>query len=255
MACRLRGNLRIPMYLRPAGGFKSIRVSYDVYWLIGQSNMIGRSAIRIGIDDNYASIIGKVFQFGFNSQQVTAATNPLDHVNENAGQMGLWLEAIKTKLATLAPGRHILLVPCAQGDTSFRANNWNPGNSLYNSALASLNKAMKQGSGNNVLKEVWWLQGEGDSLSASEYRVRIQAMYDHMVANAAGMTASTKFVVGSITAALSGSAVINAALQDFAAANDPVYFVDLSDLPFNSDNVHYTAAALHTAGQRFGAAA
>ncbi|HTF96742.1 MAG TPA: sialate O-acetylesterase [Cellvibrio sp.] len=238
------------------GRFSSAAQSgYDVYFLIGQSNMVGRSVIRVGIDDDYSAILGRVFQYGYNSQTVTAATNPLDHVNEITGHMGLWLEFVKIKLGLLPPHRKILLVPCAQGDTSFRNGNWNPGDPLYNAALARLAAAMTQGGGVNVLKEVLWLQGEGDSLSAAQYRAAIQAMYDHMVLNASGMTAETPFIVGSITSILSGSAVINTALQDFAASNDAVHFVDLSDLSFNADNIHYSAAALHTAGQRYGAAA
>ena len=231
----------------------SAQTGYDVYWLIGQSNMIGRSNIRAGIDDVYTAISGIVYQYGYNSQTITAATNPLDHVNENPGQMGLWLEFIKTRLAALAPGRKILLVPAAQGDTSFRAGNWNPGDPLNTSAKARLASAMAQGNGSNVLKAVLWLQGEGDSLSASEYRANLQAMYNDFVATAAGMNADTPFIVGTITGALSGSAVINASLEDFANSNAAAHFVDLRDLPFNGDNVHYTNASLYTAGQRYGA--
>jgi len=229
---------------------------YDVYWLIGQSNMIGRATIRGGIDDDYSQVSGLVYQFGYNSQTVTAATNPLDHVNENAGQMGLWLEFCKAIVPSLVGNRKILLVPCSQGGTSFNANNWNPGNTLYNAALARLASAMTQGSGVNTFKGALWLQGESDadagSTAAGLYRTKIQAMYDAMVANASGMTASTPFIVGTIKPDKPNAPTINSALDDFALDNTAVQFVDLTDLAwFDSD--HYNAASLATAGQRYAA--
>lgn len=243
---------RDPQSNKLTSGFDP-NVGYDIYWLIGQSNMIGRSNIRPGIDDDYSQILGKVLQFGFSDQLLKDATNPLDHDNENPGQMGMWLEGVKKKIPSLQPGRKILLVPAAKGDTSL-ASNWSPGQQQNVNAKARLASAMALGSGVNVLKEVWWHQGEGDSLTASEHRARIQAMYDDFVATATGMTINTPFICGSITSILQGSAVINASLQDFAASNAAVRFIDMTDLPFNGDNIHYTNAALFTAGQRYGAA-
>lgn len=232
-------------------------IGYDVYWLIGQSNMIGRAPIRVGIDDVYTSIAGLVYQFGYTSQAITAATNPLDQVNENAGQMGLWLEFVESILSGLVGNRKILLVPCAQGGTSFNANNWNPGNSLYNSALARLASAMAQGSGVNILKGALWLQGESDadagSVAAGLYQGRLQAMYDAMKVNASDMTSSTPFIVGTIKPDKPNAPAINSALLAFSVANAAAQYVDLTDLSwFDSD--HYDAPSLATAGQRYAGA-
>ena len=175
---------RNPSTNKLTSGFNA-NVGYDVYWLIGQSNMIGRAPIRSGIDDDYSVIAGKVFQFGFTSHTVTAATNPLDHSNENAGQMGLWLEFIKTKVASLTGSRQILLVPCAQGGTGFATAHWNPGNSLNNSAKARLTSAMAQGNGYNVYKGAIWLNGESDAdagtTAANNYLTAVQAMYNNSI--------------------------------------------------------------------------
>lgn len=235
-------------------GSYDLSSGYDVYWLIGQSNMIGRAPIRSGIDDNYTAVSGLVYQFGYNAQTVTAATNPLDHVNENAGQMGIWMEFCEALIPDLIGDRKILLVPCAQGGTSFNANNWNPGNTLYNAALARLASAMTQGGGTNLLKGALWLQGESDAdagtTPASLYQGRLQAMYDAMVINASGMNSDTPFIVGTIKPDKPNASVINAALAAFSTANIPAQFVDLTDLAwFDSD--HYNAASLATAGQRY----
>lgn len=256
MVAKLKSGLPVRMYPKSGGGFLSVDSGYDVYWLIGQSNMIGRAPIRTGIDDDYSAVSGKVFQFGYNSQSVTAATNPLDHVNENAGQMGMWLEFSKLKIPNLVSDRKILLVPCAQGGTSFFANNWNPGNTLYNAALARLSSAMATGS-NNVLRGVLWLQGESDAdagqAAADAYLSKIQAMYTAMVANAVGMTNQTPFVVGTIKPDKPRASTINASLQSFATNNAAVEFVNLTDLAwFDAD--HYNAASLSTAGQRYAGA-
>lgn len=253
--------INISVARNPAGGklqgSYDPLLGYDVYWLIGQSNMIGRASIRSGTDDNYSSVTNLVYQYGFTSQSISAATNPLDHVDENAGQMGLWLEFAKAKVSGLTGGRKILLVPCAQGGTSFDAGNWNPGNSLYNSALSRLSAAMSSGSGSNQLRGVLWLQGESDadagSTPAGLYRTRIQSMYDAMVSNASGMTSSTPFIVGTIKPDKPNAPTINAALQDFADDNAAVGIVSLTDLAWYDAN-HYDAASLATAGQRYAAA-
>lgn len=228
---------------------------YDVYWLIGQSNMIGRAAIRAGTDDNYTAIAGRVFQFGYNAQTVSAATNPLDHVNENAGQMGLWLEFVKAILPTTGSGRDILLVPSAQGGTSFAANNWNPGNTLNTAAKARLASAMTQGSGVNILKCALWLQGESDAdagaTAAGNYLSKLQAMYDDFIANTA-LDTTTPFIVGTIKPDKPNATTINSSLQSFADNNAGAHIVSLTDLSF-LDADHYTAASLATAGQRYAA--
>jgi len=251
-------NIHMNPLVISAGRFSSsAQAGWDVYWLLGQSNMIGRPAIRAGIDDDYSAISSRVFQFGYSAQSVIAATNPLDHVDENAGQMGLWLEFVKARLSTLSAVRNILLVPCAQGGTSFAGDDWNPGNALYNSALARLGSAMGNGSGTNRLCGALWLLGESDAdagaTAAGLYRSKIQTMYDAMVVNATGMNASTPFIVGTIKPDKPNATVINSALLDFADDNAAVQSVNLTDLAWY-DSDHYTAASLATAGQRYASA-
>lgn len=233
---------------------------YDVYILTGQSNMIGRATLRAGIDDDYSAIAGKVFQYGYDSHTVTPATNPLDHYNEIAGSMGLWLEFAKSKLNTLYGNRKILLVPSARGGTSFAANQWNPpSDSCYTNMISRSNEAMALSSGGqNVLKQVLWLQGESDAdagaSAALAHRDNMQILYNAMKANITGMTANTPFICGSIRAAKPQANVINAGLQVFAGNNPSVKYVSLVDQTY-IDSDHYTAESLAVAGQRFGSAA
>lgn len=246
-----------PLFLS-GGRFSSVAQSgNDAHWIIGQSNPIGRDSIRSGIDDDYTAIAGRVFQFGFNSQTITAATNPLDHADEHAGDMGLWLEFTKTLMPTLHSSRNQLVVPCALGGSSFSGNNWNPGDSHYNSALASLAAAMGSGSGTNRLCSAIWIMGETDAdnglATANAHSGNMQVMYDHMLENAVGLTESTPFLVGSIKPDKPRASIINAGLQTFAANNAAVQYIDLTDLSF-FDEHHYDAASLAIAGQRFASA-
>lgn len=251
----------IQAYRNPAGDLEagydpdSTAPGYDVFWLIGQSNMIGRAAIRPGIDDNYTSISGRVYQYGYNTQVISEASNPLDHVNENAGQMGLWLEFVKAVLPATHSDRNILLIPAAQGGTSFASNNWNPGNTLNTAAKTRLASAMTQGEGVNILRGVLWLQGESDAdagtTAANNYLTKIQAMYDDFIATTA-LDATTPFIVGTIKPDKTNAATINNSLQSFADNNTGVHIVALTDLSF-LDADHYNAASLAIAGQRFAA--
>lgn len=230
---------------------------YDIFWMTkAQSNTIGRATIRAGIDDVYTAIAGKVFQYGYNAQTVSAATNPLDHVNENAGQMGLWLEFCKSVIPSLIGNRKILLVPCAQGGTSFNGGHWNAGNSLDNSAKARLASALALPGGTNRLCGVLTLLGESDAdagaTAAGLFQSRYQAAYNDYLANVPGINANTPWIMGTIKPDKPNAPAINTALASLDAANEGMHLVSCVDLAwFDSD--HYTAASLATIGQRFAA--
>ena len=230
---------------------------YDIFWMTkAQSNTIGRATIRAGVDDVYTSVAGKAFQFGYNSQTVSAATNPLDHVNENAGQMGLWLEFAKAVVPALTGNRKILFVPCAQGGTSFNGNHWNAGNTLDNSAKARLASALSLSGGHNRLCAVITLLGESDAdagaTAAGLFQSRYQAAYNDYLANVPGITSSTPWIMGTIKPDKPNATTINTALANLDAANAGMKLIDCTDLAwFDSD--HYDAPSLATIGQRMAA--
>lgn len=258
MACRLINNSTIKVFRDSNGKFISnpaFRYGWDIVWFAKiQSNGIGRAAIRPGIDDDYSAIAGKVFQFGYNLQTVRPATNPLDHVNENPGEMGLWLEFAKAYLPRLYGERKLLIVPCAQGGTSYAGNNWNPGNSLDNNAKARVTSALALPDGINRVIGIISMLGESDAdagaSAASLFQSRHQAGYNDYVANVPGITASTPFLMGTIKPDKPNAATINSALLNLSALNPAMRFVDLRDLSWFDAN-HYDAPSLAIAGQRF----
>jgi hypothetical protein len=231
---------------------------YDIFWMTkAQSNTIGRANIRTGIDDDYSAISGKVFQFGYSSQTVSAATNPLDHVNENAGQMGFWLEFVKALVPRLTGNRKILLVPCAQGGTSFNGGYWNTGNSLDTSARARFASALALPGGYNRLCGVLSILGESDADAgaspASLFQSRYQTAYNDYLSGVVGISSTTPWIMGTIKPDKANATTINDALFALDAANAGMKCVDLRDLSwFDSD--HYDASSLATIGQRFASA-
>lgn len=256
----LKNGLGVKVFKSGAGYVSNppSRYGWDIYPFVKvQSNGIGRASIRPGIDDDYSAVSGRVFQYGYNAQQVMPATNPLDHVNENPGQMGLWLEFVKLLVPLLTGQRKILLVPCGQGGTSFAGGFWNPGNSLDNNAKARVASALALPGGTNRICAVLTILGESDadagSAAASLFQSRYQTAYNDYVANVPGFSASIPWIMGTINPAKPNAATINNALFNLAATNGAMQCIDCRDLSF-LDNDHYDAPSLATIGQRFAAA-
>lgn len=227
---------------------------HDIFTLLWQSNTIGRDTIRGGTDDNYTGVTGRVFQYGYDSQTIVAATNPLDHVDEQAGDMGFWLEFVKAILPHTQADRDILLAPNAQGGTSLSANNWNQGNTRYNLAVSRANAAYASGSGTNVVRCICGIFGESDADNNNTgFQAGLQAAINALIADMDGVTSSTLFIFGTIKPDKPNAPMINAALTNIDTANANVIVVDLTDLAWFDAN-HYNAASCATIGQRFASA-
>lgn len=244
---------------------------YDVYGLLGQSNMVGRSNIVAGTDDNYTNL-GRVFQFPYDvngdasgnvtGTTITQATNPLDHISsvaggsggENAGQTGLWktcFEVVQTYTRPIR--RRILLVPVAKGGTSFASNNWNRGNPIYTAAKNSLNAALATHPW-NTLKAILWHQGESDAdAQNANYLSNITSMHEALKIDVPQFNDATPFIVGGIRGSSQGATWvnnINNALRAFATSRRNVVYLDTGDLTI-FDTYHYDVASLRTMGLRY----
>jgi len=227
------------------------RYAMATVMLAGQSNMIGYPDIRPGIDDDYTTIAGKVFQFGFYTQTVTPATNPLHHPDETAGRMGLWLEFANAYIADLPYGWGILLVPVAEGGTGFVDNEWNRGDPAYSSAVARMNSALAAFSMTKTTG-VFWHQGEKDAQNGGvNYYKNISAMHSGFKNDINGFGDNTPFVSAALisTCPLLGSA-INADQERFANSIQAGGFYNSTELA-GVDFLHYSAASLATMGENY----
>ena len=224
---------------------------YELLALWGQSNAVGRATLRGGTDDNYTKVSGLVDQYGYSGQTITAATNPLDHVNEQSNDMGLWLSLCNELVDILPYKRRILLAPMAQGGTGFETNHWNAGNALYEAALSRTNAALAQNRLSRI-SMMHWLQGETDADNGNTtYLADLTAMQSDAYNRLNGYDASTPFVCVSILGSSipANVAVINTDLQAFADGAANRHYVDATDLNL-FDQFHYDAASLDTIGLR-----
>lgn len=249
-------SLSFDLYRNPSSGKLESgylpAVTKHIFLLAGQSNAVGRASIRSGIDDDYTALGSRVFQYGYNAQSISAATNPLDNVDEGAGTTGFWLGFARDHIANIGATDQIIIVCGAEGDTGFALNDWNPGNSLYESVITRVNACIAAQSG--VFSGVLWAQGAGDIGNAS-YLTQLTAMYNDMVSRISGMTSSTPFLAASIGAhGVSGREDVNAKISQFCTNIAAAVYIDCEDLPVLVDGVHWTAAGLETAGQRYAGA-
>src|SRR5690606_7114688 len=125
---------------------------YDLYLLVGQSNMAGRGVIEA----HDTTIDPRVFALNA-SDQFVPAKEPLHFDKSNRGT-GPGLEFGKA-MAAANPKVQIGLIPAAVGGT--KISYWEPGNTrgLYEEALRKARVAMQYG----TLKGIISQQGESDS--------------------------------------------------------------------------------------------
>lgn len=215
------------------------------YALIGQSNMVGRADIVGGIDDDYSLVTGRVLQYGNGSGTVKAATNPLDHQDENAGDMGMWLT-----MCNQISG-DVLLAPAARGGTGFITNDWNQGDGPYNSAVMTMNNGFSSSKLNRA-KAVLWCQGENDADTFNvNYLADLQAMRVGMIEDTNFITEDTPWIVIEIKGSTSPANVplINADLASFVSSIPNGELVTTQDLSL-FDTWHYDAPSQRTIGDR-----
>ena len=131
---------------------------YDLYLLVGQSNMSGRGHLTA---ENRISD-PRVFSFG-RDWTFAPAVEPL-HWEKKACGAGLGM-TFAIDMAGTDPDKRIGLIPCAFGGSPVAG--WQPGARHYTNAVARAKKAMKEG----TLKGILWHQGCSDSTDAKKVEV------------------------------------------------------------------------------------
>lgn len=130
---------------------------FDIYLVIGQSNMAGRATIR---EEDKEAIPNAYLFVGQEQSTWVEAMNPMNlysTVRKKLEMQRLGPSYAFAKTMTEAiPDREIGLVVNALGGT--KIVQWLPGTRLYNEAIARTHKALVYGE----LKGVIWHQGEGD---------------------------------------------------------------------------------------------
>jgi hypothetical protein len=214
---------------------------YDVFLLFGQSNMVGAANAQIeSINPALDYSSPRIEQWGqslaLNTNEVAClATDPLQHNNFTANTSSIGMTFARLYEASLAPGRKIMLVPCARGGTGFSGPNSvlvtpggvtvvrnflaNTAGNLTDLAIQRTNRAMAYHpflnpspaySGStppapspyNSFKGVLWHQGEDDVLAGyteAQYKKCLQDLLIDLRTKVQGGSSAVPFVVGQMT--------------------------------------------------------
>lgn len=183
------------LLLASCGGAKSVGTAqaegeYDVFLLIGQSNMAGRGLMLDGDDQVFDK---NVFILNEKGEPVPA-TNPLNQYSTIRKEMSMqkicpgYGFSMKVSQRT---GRRILLVVNAKGGTTIRQ--WMKGaeDGFYDQAVLRTKQAMKYG----PLKAILWHQGCGDAKRTDTYMDSLEVFVANLRRD---LQADVPFVAGEL---------------------------------------------------------
>lgn len=148
------------------------RRDYDVFLLIGQSNMAGRGTM---LPADTLPVAG-VWLLNAEGRPV-AARSPLNRYSSIRKDLGMQQICPGDGFAAAlhaATGRDILLVVNARGGSALAE--WMPGTTYYDEAVRRTRQAMRYGR----LRAILWHQGESDSSAPDTYLPRLAAMVDSL---------------------------------------------------------------------------
>lgn len=225
-------------------------VKYDLYLLIGQSNMAGRGNIEAQdtITDPDVFMLNK-------AENWVPAKSPL-HFDKSFAGTGLGLTF--GKIMANESKRKVGLIPCAVGGTSISM--WMPGaydkitkTHPYDDAIRRTKVALKNGE----LRGILWHQGEGDSSKekASRYEQRFDSLMLHLQNDLSLDISSIPVVVGELGRFYcernSGGKEINQVLARIARSHKNIDIASSKGLVHKGDSVHFDAASQRELGRRY----
>ena len=193
----LTDDRKITVNMAPGGGFaarifkKRSVEKYDVYLLIGQSNMAGRGYM---LDEDMEIFDENVFILN-DVGEVVPATNPLNQYS--SVRKGMSIQRIGpgygfAKKISRETGRKILLVVNAKGGTTL--SQWakgDGGDGLFEEAVRRTKEAMLYGS----LKAILWHQGCGDSRNTDVYMEKLALFVENLRTD---LDADVPFIAGEL---------------------------------------------------------
>jgi hypothetical protein len=217
----------------------------NLFLLIGQSNMCGRGPFTEGVPPLKDPRI-RMFRLG----RWLDANEPLAVDSATAGAGPAMSFALKLLLAQ--PAARIGLIPCAYGGTKLQQ--WQPGEDLYEHAVALARLTGKQG----VLKGILWHQGEGDSGDpawAASYGERFAAMIAKLREDLGAQ--AVPVVAGELGEFLRDRPgvphypLVNRALHDQVGRIPRYAVASAAGLSDRGDQLHFNAASQRTFGERY----
>ena len=214
---------------------------YDLYLLVGQSNMAGRGLLEV----TDTTVHKRVFSLNA-ADQFVPAKEPL-HFDKKGRGTGPGL-AFGKVMATANAQSFIGLIPAAVGGT--KISYWEPGNpkGLFEEAIRKAKIAMQSGQ----LKGILWQQGESDSNAedAPLYKERLLKLLQSF-RNELGAK-DVPIVIGGLGSFLKSPQYKNINVALVAVANEigNAKFSEASNLGHIGDSLHFNSKAQRENGQR-----
>ena len=223
---------------------------FQLYLLIGQSNMAGRGKV----DAQSAEADPRVLMLNKERQWVPAV-DPL-HFDKPGAGVGPGL-AFGKAMAAAAPGTRIGLIPCAVGGSSITV--WVPGAAdaatkthPYDDMLARVTPALAQG----TLKGILWHQGESDRGAASAYAEELTALVKRLRQDLGAP--AVPFVAGELAVFKADNQPVttafNAILHGLEGRIPAYAVVSAAGLTDRGDQLHFDTPSARTLGMRYAAA-
>jgi hypothetical protein len=244
--------LTIPAFAAEPATAPPAKDKFDLYLLIGQSNMAGRGPIEAQDKQAHPRVLK------FTKDKTWAPGNdPLHFDKPTIAGVGLGT-SFGRAMADANPDVTIGLIPCAVGGTPL--SRWQEGGDLYEQAVVRAKAAMKVG----TLKGILWHQGESDSgkeETAKSYGERLAGMVEAFRQELG--TPDVPFVAGELGHYLARESkggkpsywpLVNEQLNGLPKILKNSAVVSARGLKHKGDVVHFDSASLREFGQRYAAA-
>ena len=222
---------------------------FDLYILMGQSNMSGRGVLT---DSLKALQNNRVWMLTKELTWVTAK-HPLHFDKPGMVAVGPGL-SFGIAMSKAYPNRKIGLIPCAVGGTAI--DKWQPGaydsatsTHPYDDAVARITEAMKHGK----IRGMLWHQGEGDSSEAlaPKYLEKLNVLIQR-IRKLSG-DKNLPVVVGELGQYKSNYQLINRELQKIPVMIPHTAVATSEGLTDKGDKTHFDAGSANILGARFAA--
>jgi hypothetical protein len=224
--------------------------AYDLFLLIGQSNMAGRGVVA----EADRSVDPQVMTLDRDDVWVPAV-DPI-HFDKPIAGVGPG-RSFALAVAEAQPGITVGLLPSAVGGSPI--SSWEPGaldaatnTHPYDDALRRARKAMETG----TLRAILWHQGESDSnaKSAPVYKEKLITLVARLRRELGAP--EVPFLIGQLGQFDEKPwdqwwERVNQTHEEVAREVDGVYFVPSDGLGHKGDTLHFSAAAAHELGRRF----
>ena len=232
--------------------------NYDLYLLVGQSNMAGRGEVEA--QDTVAFL--KVFTLSEDNKWVLAK-DPI-HFDKSAAGVGLG-RTFGIEMSKANPDAKIGLIPCAVGGSSIDA--WKPGG--YHQQTKSypwddMEKRLKIALKEGELKGILWHQGESDSNleKCYEYEEKLKDLIARL--RTLAQNPDVPFVAGEIgkfkikenqnrfkPLKPAPALVVVNATKKVVKEDGNAAFVNSKKLNHRGDNTHFNSASYRELGKRY----